>query len=76
MTDFNIKEYLGNLTSHITFEYHGYSCGIDPLSLNQFDMWYGGQNMTAHSIEEVMTTKFFDGSSLEDILDDIINLEY
>ena len=27
-------------------------------------------------IDEVMTTKFFDGKSLEDILDDITDLEY
>ena len=32
--------------------------------------------MTAHSIDEVMTTKFFDGKSLENILDDITDLEY
>ena len=76
MTDFNIKEYLGSLTSHIMFEYNGYSCGVDPLSLNRFEMWYGAQSMTAHSIDEVMTVKFFDGSSLEDILDDITDLEY
>lgn len=63
MTDFNIKEYLGGLTSHIMFEYNGYSCGVDPLSLDKFDMWYGDKSMTAHSIEEVMETKFFDLSS-------------
>ena len=54
-----MKEYLGNLTSHV-----------------MFDMWYGDESMTAHSIEEVMTTKFFDGKSMEDILDDITDLEY
>lgn len=75
MTDFNIKEYLGGLTSHVMFEYNGYSCGVDPLSLNQFEMWYGNQSMTAQSIDEVMTAKFFDGNSLEDILDDITDLE-
>ena len=52
MTDFNVKEYLGNLTSHIMFEYDGKNCGVDPLSLDKFDMWYGDKSMTAHSIEE------------------------
>lgn len=76
MMDFNVKEYLGNLTSHITFEYDGKACGVDPLSLDKFDMWYGDKSMTAHSIEEVINTNFFDGKSLEDILDDITDLEY
>lgn len=76
MTEFDIKEYLGNLTSHVMFEYNGYSCGVDPLAHDNFDMWYGDESMTAHSIDEVMTTKFFDGKSLEDILDDITELEY
>ena len=34
------------------------------------------EDLTAHSIEEVMETKFFDGKSLEDIWDDITDLEY
>ena len=76
MTEFNMKEYLGNLTSHVMFEYNGYSCGVDPLARDKFDMWYGDESMTAHSIDEVMTTKFFDGKSLENILDDITDLEY
>lgn len=64
----DIKGHLENLVGAITFEYNGYSCGIDPLSLNKFDMWCGDKSMTADSIEEVMTIKFFDGDALEDIL--------
>lgn len=76
MTNFNIKEYLGNLTSHVTFEYNGFSCGVDPLSLDNFEMWYGDKSMTAKSIDDVMTVKFFDGDSLDDILNNITDLEY
>ena len=76
MMEFNIKEFLGDLISHITFEYHGYSCGVDPLAPDNFDMWYGEKSMTVHSVKEVMSTTFFDGKSLEDILDDITDLEY
>ena len=76
MTDFNIEEYLDNLTSHVTFEYNGYLCGVDPLAHDNFDMLYGDVSITAHSIEEVMTTKFFGGKALSDILDDITDLEY
>lgn len=76
MRDFNIREYLANLTSHVTFEYNGYSCGVDPLAIDSFDMWHGDENITVDSIEAVMTTKFFNGKALEDILDDLTDLEY
>lgn len=71
-----LKDYLENLTSHVLFEYNGQSCGVDPLSTNKFEMWYGSNGMTASSIDEVMTTKFFNGKSLTDIWDDITELEY
>lgn len=41
MTVLEIREYLDNLISHITFEYNGRSCGVDPLAHGDFDMWYG-----------------------------------
>lgn len=76
MTIAEVKNYLAGLTSHIMFEYNGKSCGVDPLSLNKFDMWYGSEGTSVSSINEVMTTKFFDGKSLEEIWDDITELEY
>lgn len=75
MTVDAIKKHLSNLIGAVTFEYTGYSCGIDPLSLNQFDMWYGNKCMTAHSIEEVMTVRFFNGNSLEDILESVTEFD-
>lgn len=71
-----VKAYLSALTSHVTFEYNGLNCGIDPLSKAQFEMWYGDKSITANSIEAVMTTKFFDGKSLEEIWDDVVELDY
>lgn len=71
-----LKEYLTTVCSHVTFEYNGFNCGIDPLSRNKFDIWYGSDMMTVNSIDEVMTTEFFAGKSLEDIWDDITELDY
>lgn len=71
-----IREHLEKLIGCVTFEYYGYSCGIDPLECDKFEMWYGNKEMTASSIEEVMSVKFFDGNSLEEIVDDIIYLEW
>lgn len=76
MTIDETKNYLAKLTSHVTFEFNGCSCGVDPLSRNRFEMWYGQKAMTANSIDEVMNVKFFDGKSLTDIWDDIVDLDY
>ena len=76
MTILELKNYLTNLIGHVTFEYNGYSCGIDPLSLNKFDMWYGKNEITVHSIDEIIGNKFFDGKSLNDIWTNVVNLDY
>lgn len=76
MTITEVKDYLPNLISHITFDYNGYSCGVDPLAVGAFDMWYGNKEITVKSIDEVLNTKFFDGESLTDIWDDVTELDY
>lgn len=76
MTSNDIREHLENLIGAITFEYNGYSCGIDPLGIDKFEMWYGDESITLESVDAVMTTKFFDGNSLEDILEDTIEFDY
>ncbi len=76
MTITEVENYLSNLTSHVTFELGGVSCGIDPLSRNKFEMWYGSDDITANSIDEVMNMNFFDGKPLKEIWNDITGLEY
>lgn len=76
MTIAEVKNYLTKLTSHIMFDYNGCSCGVDPMSRSEFVMWYGDDEKTVNSIDEVMTSKFFDGKSLTDIWDDITELDY
>lgn len=76
MTKFNMKEHLENLAGHVTFEYNGLLCGIDPLSRDMYNMWCGPEIVTVNSIDEVMTIKFFAGRPLRDILDNISGLDY
>lgn len=68
--------YLASLTSHILFEYKGKACGVDPLSQNEFNIWYGSVGATVTSIDEVFSTKIYDDKSLTDIWDDITELEF
>ncbi len=71
-----IKDYLETLASHITFDYNGKSCGVDPLSRTHYEIWYGEDDMVAKSLDEVMTIPFFDGKSLSDIAEEIVIDEY
>lgn len=57
--------------SHVLFEYKGKSCGVDPLTKNLFNIWFGNELISAYSIEEVMGLIFFDGKSLNDIAEEI-----
>lgn len=75
MTITEIKDYLANLNGHVTFCYNGYNCGIDPLATDEFDIWYGNDEMTVNSVDKVMTVNFFDGKSLKEIWNDITELD-
>lgn len=76
MTIGELEKYLSALISHVLFEYNGCSCGIDPFSQDKFDIWMGEKYMTARSVEEVLSVKFFDGKSVIEIWDDVTELEY
>lgn len=67
MTAKEIKGRLSEMCSHFTFEYNGKECGVDPINKNNFDMWYGDNFKTAADLDEVMTTSFFGGKSLNEI---------
>lgn len=71
-----IKDYLSNLTSHITFTYKGKPCGIDPLSIDNYVIWYGEEGTTVNSVEEALSVRLFDGKSLTTIINEITELEF
>lgn len=76
MTINQFIKHIENLVGCVCFEYRSKPCGIDPLSRNKYEMWYGKECFTASTVDEVMTVKFYDGKSLTAIWDDITDLEY
>lgn len=76
MTINQFIKHMENLAGCVCFEYNGYNCGVDPLSRNKFEMWYGQDCVTAGSIDEVMAAKFYNGKSLTTIWDCITDLDY
>lgn len=73
---YKIKKRINELCSHFTFEYNGVPCGIDPLSIDSFDMWYGEDFFNVKSVDEVMSYPLFGGKSLADITDNIKIIEW
>lgn len=70
-----VKSYLTEVYSCVTFEYNGRCCGIDPFP-GSFVMWYGANDITVDSIEKVFDTILFDGKSLKEIWKNITDLDY
>lgn len=71
----DLKKRIDSLISHILFDYNKKQCGIDPISRNNIDMWYGDNEYCASSVEDAMTYPLFDGKSLNQICDKITNIE-
>lgn len=71
------KEFLEELITNWnepTFEYKNKPCGIKLAALNgnyTFTMWYGDNAKKYSDVDELMSDKFFNGRSLDDILSEI-----
>ena len=76
MTLKELTEIINIGASHILFEYNGEQCGIDPISKSHYDVWYGENDTTVKSVEEVLSTPLFGGKSLNDIVSEIKEIEY
>jgi hypothetical protein len=58
---------LDELVNHFLFEYNGKNCGIDPISKNEYHLWYGDHTEIVQSIDEVVHSQIWDGHTLCDI---------
>lgn len=56
--------------------YNGFSCGIDPLAKDLFEVWCGDDAFSVSSVDEVLNDELFDGRSLTDIWDDVTDLDF
>lgn len=71
------KEFLQNLTESYgtaEFNYKGKKCGVEPEtenSITTYCMWYGESWKDFSDVDSLMSDKFFDGRSLDDILPEV-----
>ena len=56
-------------------EYNGKWCGVDPFSAQEIEMFCGDEEYTAHSVEDAMTVRLFDGRSLDEIAEGLTNID-
>ena len=76
MTLDSFVHHISNLIVSVNFDYNGYSCGVDPLGCSKYNMWYGDNDVTVDSVENVLNAKIFDGKSLIDIWNDLTEFDY
>lgn len=73
------EEFVAFIESHaglISFTYLGKDGDIDPFSDILYGLFYDGQQIEVHSLDEVMNAPFYAGKSLDEIFDQLENIEY
>lgn len=75
-TKSNLIYHIIDLGQDATFVYNGKKCGLfsEVESYNfSFDLWYGDQTKEFRNaeLETIMSDPFFDGRSINDLLDEI-----
>lgn len=76
MNAITIKNRIEEMQSHFTFMYNGHECGIDPISINRYDMWYGDAFQTVTTVDDAMNSPFFGGNALKDIASSIDVIDF
>lgn len=67
----DLKKLILSLSQDVVFSFNGQNACINPWNINKYEMGFGDNVMTAKSIDEVMSTPFFDGKPLNEIADKI-----
>lgn len=76
MTISQFKKHMESLVGCVNFDYNGISCGVDPVSWGTYDVWCGDNSTTVTSVNDVLNTPVFNGKSLIDIWDDLVEFDY
>lgn len=71
MTPEQLREEILSLTYDIQFEYKGVNGLIMPYSENDFVLCCGDDDKQYTDIDDVMSDKFFDGKSLNEICEGV-----
>lgn len=67
----DVKNRLADMESHFLFDYDGKRCGVDPISRNKYNLWFGEKHSYVTSAEAVFEVPFWGGKRLPEIYDTI-----
>ncbi|MBQ9364834.1 MAG: hypothetical protein IJT82_03570 [Schwartzia sp.] len=72
MTIKDLRSELANGFQDIMFYFNGKAGSICPFSETDFSVGYDGSSIQCNSVDEVMSTKFINGKSLNDIVGKLV----
>ena len=67
----DLRDWIESLTDDIEFRFNGLFGSICPFNRHDIALCYNGIAVTAHSIDEAMSTPFIGGKSLDEISDQL-----
>ena len=73
MSSIEVKEKIDCESPDAVFDYKGKRCGITSIYENgeqRYEAGYGDKSKTYHKIDELMTDPFYDGKSLNELIDE------
>ena len=71
-----IKKCIGEMSTLFGFEYNGKEGNVDPCyfpntHMQEFLLFYDGNEQTVYSLDDVMCTPFIDGKTLSEVSEEI-----
>lgn len=69
MKNERLVQILNDCCNDVTFSLNGVNCGVIPTvkdSQRSFSAWYGESNMVFSNVEDLMNSRFWGGTSLNE----------
>ena len=74
MTTQELKSIIADCCNDVVFTYNGKKSGITSVvhnSVPTFQVWFGSETKEYDNVDDVMSDKFYDGKSINDLIHDV-----
>lgn len=74
MTRQELKNIIADCCNDVMFTYNGKKSGVTSEvhnSIPTFQVWYGSKTKEYDNVDDVMSDKFYDGKSINDLMNDV-----
>lgn len=66
-----LRESIGKMMLDVEFSYNGVDGSVCPISENEIGIMYDEQEDTVRSVDELMSTPFIDGKTLNEVCEEL-----